>query len=148
MISQREAATSLVDRLLPFCGYRNGMTRHDGLASCNAENKPRFRDFIPALALLVLTVLGFGVLSTLPGRGQHQLAVLFPPRVGTVRAATLVAVAGGELVDSSRFANLVIATSLTPGFARALYKAGAWLVMDPIVAHGCGAAITVGKRAG
>jgi hypothetical protein len=127
-----------------FCGYRNGMTRHYGASAGFAENRRRLRHFVPALALLILTVLGFAALSALPGRDQHELAVLFPPWVGTVGAATLVAEAGGELVDGSRFPNLVVAASLTPGFAQALYREGAWLVMDPVVARGCGAAISTG----
>jgi hypothetical protein len=59
-------------------------------------------------------------------------------------AAALVAGAGGELVDVGRLPNLVIAASDAPGFARALYKAGAWLVINPIVARGCGAGFALG----
>jgi hypothetical protein len=105
----------------------------------------RFRDFLPALALLVMTVIGFGALATLPRQNEKELAVLFAPRVNIETAASLVASAGGVLVDSSRFPNLVIATSDAPGFTHALYKAGAWFVMDPIVAHGCGAAVLPGR---
>ena len=106
-----------------------------------AADKPRFRHFLPALALLVVSVSGFGLLSVLPRKNERQLAVLFPPRITIETAASLVASAGGELVDSSRFPNLVIASSDTPGFADALYKVGAWLVMDPIIARGCGPAL-------
>jgi hypothetical protein len=106
-----------------------------------AADRPRLRHFLPALALLVVSVSGFGLLSVLPQKNERQLAVLFPPRISIEMAASLVASAGGELVDSSRFPNLVIATSDTPGFAHALYKVGAWLVMDPIIARGCGSAL-------
>jgi hypothetical protein len=115
------------------------MTEQKAAASRAADGRPRFGDFLPACALLVLTVMTFGVLSALPGRDQHQLAVLFPPRVSVAAAAALVAGAGGELVDVGWLPNLVIAASDAPGFARSLYKAGAWLVMNPIAARGCGA---------
>jgi hypothetical protein len=106
-----------------------------------AADRPRFRHFLPALVLLFVSVGGFGLLSALPRKNERQLAVLFPPRVTIETAASLVASAGGDLVDSSRFSNLVIATSDRPGFAHALYKVGAWLVMDPVVARGCGSAL-------
>ena len=109
--------------------------------TATAADRPRLRHFLPALALLVVSVSGFGLLSVLPQRNERQLAVLFPPRISIEMAASLVASAGGELVDSSRFPNLVIATSDTPGFAHALYNVGAWLVMDPIIARGCGSAL-------
>jgi hypothetical protein len=121
------------------------MTPTKGALTAMAAEETRIRDFLPALALLVVTVSGFGALSTLPTRNEQELAVLFPPRIDIETAASLVASAGGELVDSTRFPNIVIATSDMPGFTHALYKVGAWLVMDPIVAHGCGAAISLQK---
>ncbi len=120
------------------------MTDRRAVASYPADGGPRLGDFLPACVLLVLTVMTFAVLSALPGRDQRQLAVLFPPGVGVVAAAARVAGAGGELVDVGWLPNIVIAASDTPGFSRALYKAGAWLVINPIVARGCGAGLAVG----
>ncbi|MDR3529202.1 MAG: hypothetical protein P4L90_01405 [Rhodopila sp.] len=44
---------------------------------------------------------------------------------------------GGDIVDVGRLANIVIVYSARPGFVRALYRAGAWLVIDPVGLRGC-----------
>jgi hypothetical protein len=97
------------------------------------------RNLAPALSLLVLSVLGIAALAIQPTRDQHELAVLAPPWDDLMRTAALVSMAGGKLVDRGGLPNVVVAFSASPGFATALYRAGAWLVMNPIVSHGCSA---------
>lgn len=98
---------------------------------------PAWRHFLPAGLLLLASVIAIALLICQPVPGQRQLAVLLPPWDGPMAAAELVARAGGELVDGGGLPSVFIVTSDQPGFATALYRAGAWLVMNPITAHGC-----------
>ncbi|BCM85977.1 hypothetical protein [Methylobacterium indicum] len=84
--------------------------------------------------LLLLTLAPFLVVA-LPR--SDAVAVLGRPGAGIGEAAAIVAAAGGRLVRAGP-AGLVVARSEAPGFVRRLYGAGAWLVLDPLVAGGCG----------
>lgn len=79
-------------------------------------------------AALALAVWG-GVLLALPFAGQpgRQVAVIADPDV--------IVAAGGRLVDVR--GNVVLARSDEPGFAAALYRHGAKLVIEGRVAGGC-----------
>ena len=97
----------------------------------------RWRDVAPAALVLALSVLGILLLVCQPTKGQRQLAVLVPLWDNAADAAALVGAAGGTLVDGGGLPEIFIAASDRPGFAHALYRAGAWFVMNPIGAHGC-----------
>lgn len=107
------------------------------MITARPEAPPRLRDFLPALALLLASVLGILALVAQPTPGQKQLAILLPPWDGPMQAAIIAARAGGMLVDSGGWPFVFIATSERPDFAASLYRAGAWAVMNPITAHGC-----------
>lgn len=79
-------------------------------------------------AALVLTLWG-GVLLALPfvGGPGRQVAVVADPQV--------IVAAGGQLVDVR--GSVVLARSDQPGFAAALYRQGAKLVLEGRVAAGC-----------
>ena len=96
-----------------------------------------WRDALPAAVVLGGSVLGILLLVSQPTPGEHQIAVVVPPWDTTAEAASLIAAAGGALVDEGGIPNVFIATSDRPNFSRALYRAGAWFVMNPIGAHGC-----------
>ena len=66
------------------------------------------------------------------------MAVLLSPRIGLSEAVNIIGRAGGQLVTDGEFPNLVIAFSTRPDFTAALYKGRAWLVLNPLAAHGCG----------
>ncbi|WP_053081585.1 hypothetical protein [Methylobacterium aquaticum] len=67
---------------------------------------------------------------------SETVAVLGRPGGGTAEAAAIVVAAGGTLVRTGA-AGVVVARSPEAGFVGRLYGAGAWLVLDPIVAGGC-----------
>lgn len=81
----------------------------------------------------------FGIMATglLPRAGAKQYAVLGPPWRRAAEMLVLVDAAGGRLLDLGGIDNLVIAHSEDPGFADALYRAGAWLVLDAATLRGC-----------
>lgn len=79
-------------------------------------------------AAIALTLWG-AVLLALPFMGEpgRQMAVVADPEV--------IVAAGGRLVDVR--GSLVLARSENPGFAAALYRQGAKLVVEGRVAGGC-----------
>jgi hypothetical protein len=54
-----------------------------------------------------------------------------------VHTAEIIGFAGGSIVEGGRLPNVIIAHSNEAGFADALYHAGAWLVLDPVLLRGC-----------
>lgn len=86
-------------------------------------------DFLPALALLTVGLVGLAVawLASAPPSGQYF--VIAPVGATRGEAITLVRSARGRLVATGYFRNTVIAASPGPGFTSALRKAGASLVL-------------------
>jgi hypothetical protein len=94
-------------------------------------------DFAPAIALLVVSAGGILMAGLSPSDDRGQYAVVAPPWYNLTQTVGLVATAGGDIVDLGSIAVVVIAHSENPGFVRALYRAGAWLVIDPVGLRGC-----------
>jgi hypothetical protein len=94
-------------------------------------------DFTPAIALLIVSAVGILISALSPSGDRGQYAVVAPPWYNFAQTAALVATAGGDIVDFGAIADVVIAHSENPGFVRALYRAGAWLVIDPVALRGC-----------
>jgi hypothetical protein len=87
-------------------------------------------------------VLILAVMTALPALSlamprSNVVAVVGPAQAAPAAMAVLVARAGGSLVRAGGFDNIVVATFEEPGFIGRLYAAGAWAVLDPIVAGGC-----------
>jgi hypothetical protein len=57
-----------------------------------------------------------------------------------MQTAEMVGASDGTIMDAGGLPNIVIAHSDNPGFVDALYRAGAWLVLDPLFLRGCLAA--------
>lgn len=102
-----------------------------------ADPAPQWRHLLPALILLGFSVLAILMLVARPVSGQRQVAIVLPPWDGTLQAAAIVGRAGGRLVDAGGLPDIFIVTSDRADFINALYRAGAWLVINPIAAHGC-----------
>jgi hypothetical protein len=92
---------------------------------------------VPATALLVFGALGISAATLSPSSARGQYAVMAPPWYDLAQTVALVAAAGGDLVDLGGLTNIVVVHSSEPGFVRALYRAGAWLVLDPGLLRGC-----------
>jgi hypothetical protein len=92
---------------------------------------------MPAALLLLCSVIGVATIGLAPRSGQTQLAVVAAPWKSLVQTAELVGAADGAVVEAGGLPNVIIAHSDDPGFADALYHAGAWLVLDPILLRGC-----------
>jgi hypothetical protein len=96
-----------------------------------------WRDFVPATALLVVSAVGIFAATLSPSADRGLYAVMAPPWYSVTQTVGLVSRAGGDLVDFGGLANVVIVHSANPRFVRALYRAGAWLVIDPVLLRGC-----------
>lgn len=94
-------------------------------------------DFAPAIALLVVSALGIFAAALSPTGDGGQYLVIAPFGYDLVQTVELVGAAGGDIVDLGDLANVVIVHSENPRFVRALYRAGAWLVIDPMRLGGC-----------
>ncbi|TCH99657.1 hypothetical protein EJV46_02995 [Roseococcus sp. SYP-B2431] len=105
-------------------GPRDGR-RQDGAAA------------VPVLALLLFSLLAPVAVGLMPQDGQTQFAIIAAPWKGSDAMVALVAAADGTIVDAGGLPNVIFAHSDSPGFAAAAYRAGAWLVLDPVLLRGC-----------
>lgn len=92
---------------------------------------------IPATLLLLFSTIGALLIGSAPRTGQTQLAIIAAPWKNLVQTAEMVGAAGGSIIEAGGLPNVIIAHSDAPGFVEALYQAGAWLVIDPVLLRGC-----------
>ena len=91
----------------------------------------------PALALLIVSAIGIMAGAFTPTGQYGQYAILAPPWYDFAQTVGLVDRAGGTIVGVTAMSALLIVHSDQQGFVRALYRAGAWLVVDPGHLRGC-----------
>jgi hypothetical protein len=93
--------------------------------------------WLPAAALLVVSAVAILLAGFGPTGAGGQYALVAPPWFDLGRTMQLADAAGGEIVDVGGLTNVVIVHSGDPQAVRALYAAGAWLVLDPGRLRGC-----------
>jgi hypothetical protein len=103
-----------------------------------AGERVSVHDFIPAAVLLALGIIALSVAKLYPSGDGHQYAVVAPPWLTLGQKVSLVQSARGKIVEMSGARHVVVAYSEDPDFVRELYRAGAWLVLDPVNLRGCG----------
>jgi hypothetical protein len=101
------------------------------------EGRGVWAGLLPAATLLLSSTLGLLIIGSAPQAGQTQLAVVAAPWKSLVQTAEMIGAADGVIVEAGGLPNVIIAHSDDPGFVDALYRAGAWLVIDPILLRGC-----------
>lgn len=97
------------------------------------------RPFLPALLLAALTALALPFLR-LPAE-SGAVAAYLGPSVGLREAVATADTAGGRVIRAAGVSGLYIlrpARDAETGFHARLRAAGAWLLIDPLVAGGCG----------
>lgn len=105
---------------------------------------------IPMRDVMVGSFAGVGLAAAIflvaawPADGRPVVA-LFPPSYGTPELVSAVARADGAIVALDTGSRVLISLGAGSGYARALYAAGAWLVLDAAAASLC---MTVPPRHG
>jgi hypothetical protein len=94
-------------------------------------------DFAPAAVLLIVSAISVFIAGLSPSGDQGQYAVVAPPWFSLAQTAGLVGMAGGDIVEVGGLSSVVIAHSVNPTFVHSVYRAGAWLVIDPVRLRGC-----------
>ncbi len=87
--------------------------------------------------LLIVSLIATLAIGLAPRAGQAQYAVIGAPWKTLDEMVGIVAAADGALVDAGAFTSILFAQSDNPDFAGAAYRAGAWLVLDPVLLRGC-----------
>jgi hypothetical protein len=94
----------------------------------------------PATLLLVVGLGGLAAATLAPTGKGDQYAVIAPPWSSLARTFAVIRGAQGEVVQISPptiTGTIVIAHARRPDFVAAAYRAGAWLVIDPMRLRGC-----------
>jgi hypothetical protein len=94
-------------------------------------------DVAPAAVLLIVSAIGVFIAGLSPSENQGQYAVMAPPWFSLAQTAGLVALAGGDIIEVGGLSSVIIAHSVNPTFVHSAYRAGAWLVIDPVRLRGC-----------
>lgn len=100
---------------------------------CRSEGKFAY---LPAVVMLIASVVVLGGLSLRPPAGQQQVAAVFAPTEGFSSIQDRLAGSGMRLVRNGLFGNIVI-VDLGDGSSSQLLEAGAWFVADPQMLGGC-----------
>jgi hypothetical protein len=96
-----------------------------------------FRDFLPALILLAIGLVGL-LTASLSGDGRGgQYLVIAAPWSGYGRTIQAIRGADGALAAVGGFGNIAIATSSRRDFADRARQGGAWLVLPSPRLVGC-----------
>jgi hypothetical protein len=99
--------------------------------------KRHWHDLAPAAALMIVSTFGICAATVWPTGDKDQYAVVAPPSYDLARTIGLVDAAGGDILEVGGSTNVIIAHSADKHFVAALYRAGAWLVIDPLHLRGC-----------
>ena len=92
---------------------------------------------LPAITLILLSVLMLGGLSVKTPAAGEQVAVVFPPGTPQVRAMAKLDGLGARVVRGGAFGNVVVAHFDTARSWADLRRVGAWIAIDPLAAGGC-----------
>lgn len=95
-----------------------------------------WKDFSGAAALLLVSTIGLSALALTPS-SDNTAAVFTRPGTHFADVVAVVDAAGGAIIASGGFNNVIIATSPASDFHERLYAAGAWLVANPLILGGC-----------
>lgn len=97
---------------------------------------------MPAILLAVVSSVAMLAVVLTPDPTADAVAVITPPWFDSARTMALVVSAGGSIVDVGGTPNIIVAHSNDRGFVKSLYRAGAWLVVNPLGAGGCAGAVS------
>lgn len=112
----------------------SGAPPHDA-----SRRKGRLRPLLPALGLLLASLLLLPALSLRTPAAGQEVALLFPPGTSAEAGLAAVAAADGLAVRAGGFDNLLVARFPSDLGWTALWRLGALAAIDPAVAGACAA---------
>lgn len=115
-------------------------------SSGSPKNAGGLLTYLPAVAMLIASVVVLGGLSLRPPADERQVAAIFEPGAGFASIQTRLAGTGMRLVRNGLFENIVI-VDLGDRSTGKLLEAGAWFVVDPQALGGCFAPPTTSRSA-
>ncbi|MBB1601055.1 hypothetical protein [Variovorax sp. UMC13] len=104
---------------------------------CAVDPGFKLSDLWQAAGLLFALLIGLAVATLHPSGKDGQFAVVAPAGYSVDQSVALVQSVDGRVMDFGASSNLLIIQSTRPDAVRALYGAGAWLVLDPLRLRGC-----------
>lgn len=93
-----------------------------------AQSDGKLSDWIPAIGVS-LAALMFGVMGVYAPPKAGEMAVVFPPGTSEGAAYSAIVDAGGRIVSTSRFDNIIIAYALDEGFRDRIGQHGGWFTL-------------------
>lgn len=111
-------------------------------SSCSGDHMICWRDFVPAAALLLVGLAALLIATISPSGKAGQYAVIVPPGQAMGEVMAVIQQAGGGILEMRDGSYFILAHSENPDFVSKLYRAGAWLVVDPMGLRGCSVART------
>lgn len=88
-------------------------------------------------AFALVSALTMAVIDLSPSRANSAVAVVFAPWTTGADAVRRVAEAGGLPLKEGRYPFIMLVRPGTPGFASAVRKAGALMLLDAAAVRGC-----------
>ncbi len=96
----------------------------------------RMREIGFGLAFGIVMALGAFLIAAWPAQGR-PVAAFFPAGSSARAMSAAIAEAGGSLIEINAGSAVTITLGEDDGYVTALYRAGAWLVIDASLARLC-----------
>lgn len=101
------------------------------------DRRFHIRDLIPAIALLVILLGGLAAATLMPTGKDDQYVVMVAPWRSLTSVLSSIKTAEGAIVSINDSAGLITVYSEHKDFPSRLYRAGVWLVFEPLQPEGC-----------
>ncbi|MGU3576241.1 hypothetical protein ACLBWZ_11940 [Brucellaceae bacterium C25G] len=96
-----------------------------------------FRDLRAAIALILIGALALIVALLTPTGMNYQYGVVLPAWSNYSEAIAIIGQAHGEIISLNDQTGIALVYSDEKDFVSKIYKAGAWLVFEPLELGGC-----------
>lgn len=102
-------------------------------------------DFLPALALMVGGLMAVTWMTVFTAPADGPLAVVFPPGRERMANWSTVLAAGGLVIRERLDGTVLVVQPADAAFAGQVRRLGAWAVIHPRLAGGCGGTAALGR---
>lgn len=107
------------------------------MTGLGTDRRFHIRDLMPAIALLVILIGGLAAATLAPTGKDDQYVVMVAPWRSLTSVLSSINAAQGSIVSINDSAGLITVYSEHKDFPSRLYRAGVWLVFEPLQPEGC-----------